>query len=274
MEELKDFVKPAYTLDKVPSFKGWTYKNLSVVFRKEIDGRVSDPYQVIASTIESILSNEDLIEKTIKADFTNERIKETSDYYTLNLLRYFEALHGFNDYARALINVAAWETLQENNKFFKEQKTPAVIKRDANMLITYDNATAFTNVINRLNMPFKDFLKSVEDLKGHSFQETDFSKDTPLTTTRRLDPHKTGFVNVNLNPAYHIGLAYNAWQDKRHKRNLEERQQLQLILLSLSENLNEETDTAKIEALNKQIAYYGNEVNKLSIAIDEMEGRD
>lgn len=275
MEELREFVEPSYNLDKQPDFQGKTYKEINGLFKREV--RTSDDiYKAIQGSIKRILENEELIVKTIKEDLSPNRIKDTADYYTINLIKYFETISEFLEFSRNLITVISWETAQETLVSFKNAKTPVTIRAARTAIMDYTRAKSFLIILKVLDQPFSKYLKDIEDLKGHQYQDTDWGSNSNTVISmanRKLDPYQLGFLPVILNPVYHLGLAYNAWQLNKYHRNVADRQQLQLIILSMREELND-ADEARSKELLRQIESYDNIVNKLNARIEAIEGKD
>ena len=121
-----------------------------------------------------------------------------------------------------------------------------------------------------LALPLHEFLKTIKDLKGHAFNEDDWSS-THSVTNKKFDPFQSNFIPVTWNPVYHIGLAINAWRVQRHERNKAELARLQLMLLALNQQKTASTDPNKMANLEKQINYYNNLSNKISAKIEDME---
>jgi hypothetical protein len=87
----------------------------------------------------------------------------------------------------------------------------------------------------------------------------------------KFDPFNTNFIPVTWNLVYHIGLAINGWRMARHERNKAELARLQLMLLALDREKASASNPERIANLEKQINYYSNLSNKISIKIENME---
>jgi len=121
----------------------------------------------------------------------------------------------------------------------------------------------------------EDFLKSINSIKGYKFDKDDHTAIVN-TTGRKVDPHLQNLFPVQWNPLYHIGKAVNGWRVAKHKRNIEDVKELQLMVLVLEEERSAKPDKATVDRLTKQIKYHTNRINILNGDIADMmeEGKD
>ena len=82
-----------------------------------------------------------------------------------------------------------------------------------------------------------------------------------------LDPFAFGLIPLGLNPIYHVRLAISEWQAKRYRTAEEESRMLEFRLLQLQEIAKGNKDAA----LQQQIEYNQNRLNKLRYSLKEME---
>lgn len=263
-EEIEQTILPMYNSGKNINFVGDIVTLTDARFKRLVTNYKTNTYTTILSTIQHIVDNQDTILELVDKEFKDENLKSITDYYKLNLLRYFEAITFFSDYARMWINSATFETV--NN--------PAIIspilKRDIVTVVAEDMMASVAIAINVLNMPFKDYLSSIDNLKGHMYSDDDWGTNK-TGASNKLDPHKTNFVPVSWNLVYIIGKTMNGWRVARHQRNKADLTRLQLMLQGLEKQRTANTDPNRDEALVKQINYYSNLSNKISAKIEDFE---
>jgi hypothetical protein len=271
LEEIRSTTKPSYTIDPPPKFKGSVLEDSSKFLQKNINLSGKGIYEIIGKTALIISDNGDDILNTIKKDFSTQQLKSTMDYYSLNLLKYFEALNSFNGYTRIWLSAVSWQTLESQVPEFKESSRPPTIRLDINSAVNFNTMLDFANMVNILAMSFDKYLRSIDHLKGHVFQDGDWVGGGTAAFTSKLDPHRTGFVNVNYNPVYHIGLAIDAWRISKHELNVSEYQRIQLVLIATSDDLKESSDPERIKKLKQKMEYFTNEANVLHGKIEKFE---
>lgn len=271
-DDINTIIKPMYSLSPMPVFVGKTEKDTSIIIRKKINtDRETSLYTTINDTLNIIISNQDAVLASL-AEFNDETVKVTLDYYKLNILKYIEAINFFSDYARKWLNVVVWETSAD---FYIKNKleiwSSPSIKADSEFVNNRDNVISFATAINILGVPYSNFLDKISSLKGHTFSEEDWTNSHPLLTDK-LDVVKFNLMHISW-LSYQIGLIYNGWRIKRHERNRAEYARLQLMLLALEQQKTATLDPNKHSSLEKQITYYSNLSNKLSAQIESMEGK-
>lgn len=267
-EELQNIILPMYNCARNTHLQGTVISLSETHFKRLINTYNGVPSEFISHVGTVILNNQNAIEDLIKQDFQNENMKSIMDYHKLNILKYLEAIHFFNEFSRMWINAAVFESTGN-----KQDIVSPTIKRDISHVTSYDNITAFSNAVNMLNQPLSKFLDSIKALKGHQYSESDW-EGTPSNTTDKLDPYKANFVPVTWNPVYLGGLMLNGWRVQRHNRNKAELDRLQLMLQNLEDQKSQTTDEASLKKLEGIINYYSNLSNKYSAEIEKMEGRD
>lgn len=290
-EELNQAISPMYTLSPVPKLTGNTVEHAEFQFPKLIKSYKTSPYVTIAKTLDTILDNEDGIHALIKAEFTEETLKVVMDYHKVNIVKYIEALTFFSDFSRMWLSVTVWESLlavtnatapvskNDDDVQYALPTSPysspvlmssPTLKRDSEFVNNADNIASFAAACNMLALPLHKFLDTIKDLKGHTVQDEDFNYGHTLNNAK-FDPFNTNFIPVTWNLVYHIGLAINGWRMARHERNKAELARLQLMLLALDQEKASASNPERIANLEKQINYYSNLSNKISIKIENME---
>ncbi len=271
LEELESTILPMYSDSTLAgSLMGTTCNALSYALKKNVAGYKSNPYAYIGKAANAIMQNSAAIQKSVIDEFNETNTTNISDYYKLNLLKYYEALHFFNEFSLKFISISAKETLGNSNAAVK-----VTVKQLANndyqlFCNNQDNIKMFIIVNKMLNQPFEDFLKSIKNLKGHIYNEAEWSK-TNASTGYKLDPYNANFIPVPLNPIYHVGMAINGWRVARYERNKATLTELQLMVLGLRKQ--KEGTLSKDEAndLQQRIDYHSNRIVVLEASIKQME---
>lgn len=280
-EEIDQTIQPMYSISPLPTLVGKTLEDTTYHFKKEINNFNSTTYKTIAETIDIILDNEDAIEAMIAKDFTEENLKVIADYYKLNILKYIEMLAFFIDYSRRWLNSVVFETVVNVSAGLPKVKgmyittaidiTSPTFKKDIQFVTNIDNITVFATAVNMLAMPLSKFLSEIKDLEGHTYSDDDWS-NTHNPVSAKLDPFHANFITpYSWNMYLLIGKMLNGLKVKRHERNKADVARLQLMLMAMEQEKTVNTDPKRLEALEKQINYYSNLVNKLSAEIEEME---
>lgn len=269
-EELSQSTSPMIISCSQTQFESKVKKDTEYFFKKHIKAYKGNPIQLFDEVSKQLTMNEDLIENTIKSEFKDDNIKAVFDYYKLNIVKYVEAIHYFNEYVRQWITVVVEQTVSEQIPELKNKINKPIIKANVDYVTNPDNIVSFCLCVNLLLTPFHQYLKSIEELKGHLVNPEEW-ENLPEQQTAKLNP--SGFIPVSLNPVYHIGLMVNAWRINRYERNKAELTRLSLMLLALKNERTVETDPKRIENLEQQINYYSNLSNKLTAKIEDVEGK-
>lgn len=273
IDELTQVIKPMFVSVQDIKLQGEAVNFANTHFKRLLDHPKATAYDKFMDTIETILENEEAIAEMLTKEFHDENIKSVSDYHKLNVLKYVEALHLFNNYARMWINSAIYETSKvDNSELHSVIKSPTLMN-DAKFVMNYDNTSAVASAINMLSIPVSKFLDEIKNLKGHVFNEEDWEGGSSIINAK-LDPFKSNFIPVMWNPIYHIGLIANAWRVERYERNKAELARLQLMIMGLKESKTTTNNSERISQLEKQINYYSNLSNKISAKIEKMEEKD
>jgi len=269
-EELTQIVKPMILSCEKVKFDSKVKKDTEYFFKKHIKSYSGNTIELFNDVIKQLLGNETLIHNTIKQEIKDDNVKVVLDYHKLNLIKYVEAIYYFNNFVRQWVTVVVEQTVSNTTPELKNKINKPGIKANLEFVTNQDNIVSFCLCVKLLLTPFPNYLKSIEELKGHLVNPSDW-EDPQEKTINKLNP--SGFIPVSLNPIYHIGLIANAWINSKHERNKAELTRLTLMLLALRNEQTVETDPNRIEKLEQQINYYSNISNKLTGKIEEMEGK-
>lgn len=284
LETLETILLSMYDIDKVPKFKeSISFLHINEMLKETCDVYKTDTYVTNLNTINMILKNYDDIVSTVKEEFAGVSIKSVIDYYKLNLLKYFEALNFFNDYALRFISVATWEVTVKGLDVMARGNIEVAIgdtgiayisnpyvKAQREFIMNPDNVQAFAINVNMLGIKFSEYLKTIKDLKGHQYSDSDW-EDGNRNFNSNLDPHKTGFISVTGNAFYHIGLMVNGWRVGKYKQAQQDFQSFQSMLLILEEQKGSTTNEVELNTILRRINSYTNEANKLHGKIEAFE---
>lgn len=290
--EIETFIIPMFTMKPVPALLGSTVKNTTFYASKFNKGpKIDTLYNHIAKTAEMVIKNEKEINKAIEKNFATLNIKTVVDYYQMLLIRYVEALFLYSEYSRRWMNVVYFETLtdamsktnlssqEKAGTLFGKKDAPVVMvissptfKDDAEYVNSPANIEAYVIAMNMLLKPFTEYKSEIALLEGHLYSPSEFSS-VPLPSAERIDPYPIGFLPINYNPVYHIGIAINNWRLNRHERNKAEFTRFQLMVVALKQQQMDTVDPVMASDLERQIRHYSDVSNSLDAKIQRIEQR-
>ena len=217
------------------------------------------PNEGILEVLSKLIKNEDKIITMIENTFNTYALKEALDYEKLNILQYTNAISFFNKYTRKYtIALIAEEKRISGSKL-------SVIERNAiSFCLDNDNIKAYGICAKALITDVSHIVKILKELRGIQVTEGLNEKSVGLRVGA-IDPFKMGFLPVQLNPAYYMGLAYNEWKAYEYESATLGLEKTKLELIALSEG--DETDPV----IAKQIKYYNGRLAKLQSKIEEIE---
>ena len=93
--ETETIVQPMFSLDPMPKLMGLTFEKTHLEFKRSVNAYKGNGYATIAEICGVILENQEKIFQLAKHDFGDENLKIVTDYYKLNLIKYFEAINYF-----------------------------------------------------------------------------------------------------------------------------------------------------------------------------------
>lgn len=243
------------------------------ILKKEINNFKISTVETIQNAVKIIGDNEEEVVELFKNEFSNENLKNITDYYKINLLKYTDSLRFFSDFAKAWANAVLYETLGNvaviKNDYLLSIASPT-LKKDIAFVTNRDNVSRFAISLNILNQPFSKFLESIKNLKGHLYSDDDWGKHASNFSSK-LDPYSTGFMPVKYNPVFHIRLSLNAWMHERYERDKVDLARFKLMVQSLEKEKTATIDPKRLENIEKQINYYSNLSNKLLTKIENYE---
>ena len=272
--ELTTTIQVMFNLNPLPELAGSTLADTTYRLKRAVKKYDHSIYVTINKAITTILANEDAFTKLLKHEFHDASAKGILDYYQLNLLKYVQAMVLFNDYSRMWLNVVIWESTEKSKnpqiaKLAQKILCPT-LKEDRAFVNKVDNIESFATALNNLMLPLPTFLKTIDSLKGHQYNEGDWEHGlTPINY--KLDPFQSNFVAPRFNLFYLVGAMLNSWYIDRYERNKAELARLQLVLLALDAAKTSASDPARLENLEGQITYYNNLSNKIASQIEDME---
>lgn len=216
----------------------------------------------IYETLENMVENIDMVERLVHKRFASDVIKDAMTIFKLNLLQYVEMMSFAVKYARRLLIVVLTAEVNAANK---ENEMDGILDSEIQYL------AAGRDSFNRGIRVMSDKKKTVED-RFDSIPEIGASDDAIQMANATaepldLDPFAFGLIPLGLNPIYHVRLAISEWQAKRYRTAEEESRMLEFRLLQLQEIAKGNKDAA----LQQQIEYNQNRLNKLRYSLKEME---
>ena len=216
----------------------------------------------IYETLENMVENIDMVERLVHRRFASDVIKDAMTIFKLNLLQYVEMMSFVVKYARRLLIVVLTAEVNAANK---ENEMDGILDSEIQYL------AAGRDSFNRGIRVMSDKKKTVED-RFDSIPEIGANDDAIQMANATaepldLDPFAFGLIPLGLNPIYHVRLAISEWQAKRYRTAEEESRMLEFRLLQLQEIARGNKDAA----LQQQIEYNQNRLNKLRYSLKEME---
>lgn len=216
----------------------------------------------IYETLENMVENIDMVERLVHRRFASDVIKDAMTIFKLNLLQYVEMMSFVVKYARRLLIVVLTAEVNAANK---ENEMDGILDSEIQYL------AAGRDSFNRGIRVMSDKKKTVED-RFDSIPEIGANDDAIQIANATaepldLDPFAFGLIPLGLNPIYHVRLAISEWQAKRYRTAEEESRMLEFRLLQLQEIAKGNKDAA----LQQQIEYNQNRLNKLRYSLKEME---
>ena len=216
----------------------------------------------IYETLENMVENIDMVERLVHRRFASDVIKDAMTIFKLNLLQYVEMMSFVVKYARRLLIVVLTAEVNAANK---ENEMDGILDSEIQYL------AAGRDSFNRGIRVMSDKKKTVED-RFDSIPEIGANDDAIQMANATaepldLDPFAFGLIPLGLNPIYHVRLAISEWQAKRYRTAEEESRMLEFRLLQLQEIAKGNKDAA----LQQQIEYNQNRLNKLRYSLKEME---
>lgn len=216
----------------------------------------------IYETLENMVENIDMVERLVHKRFASDVIKDAMTIFKLNLLQYVEMMSFVVKYARRLLIVVLTAEVNAANK---ENEMDGILDSEIQYL------AAGRDSFNRGIRVMSDKKKTVED-RFDSIPEIGANDDAIQMANATaepldLDPFAFGLIPLGLNPIYHVRLAISEWQAKRYRTAEEESRMLEFRLLQLQEIAKGNKDAA----LQQQIEYNQNRLNKLRYSLKEME---
>lgn len=209
-----------------------------------------------------IEENAPLVIKLVEKMFENGLIAGAITYRKASLLKYVEAISFFQRYARKLIHytyILETASVGDSNSLID-----ALNEGEVNWLKA--NEDGFIATIKALSMKSALFVESLEETPDVVINPDNINT-VNLMSEGKTDPFKMNFINVKMNPIYHIRLRIAEYQHSKYEAALQERKAIELRVLHLQNKLEGKLDP-KVE---EQIQYNEARLEKLNYKIKKME---
>lgn len=263
-KELTTIVKPMYDLDiRFKNTSNAVDKEVLPVFRKA-GLRGDNAIKIVQGVLEDIVKNESDVIEMVQKNYGEVVVKDALDYKAISIQYYIESLWFVTDYARLLIQAYVAQELDGEGLNTNTPMDRANFKE----VVNYDACQAFTRFAITLSKPVDKFLKELEKLDGVIYDPVSHEQ---LNSRVNTDPMGYGFIPVRWCPWYHAGLLWNTWQNARREKAREEFDRLQIMVLSLKDRAQYETDPEARKAANRALDYHSNRMNRLAAKIERME---
>lgn len=237
-------------------FYGVVYNALKRAVKTSVG---ASPYDYMRSIANRIDKEGDDTMRYLDTMFNETIIREAMDYSKLNLLQYVTSMRFFNRYTLCFIDLMV-------NLERGKQLTPA--QRQAFKWMEA-NLNQYALVCAALSMPLSDIKKAIDSLKGIKV-DPDLQEAALGVKPGATDVMKMGFMPVNWNMAFLVGLMLNRWDDATNQENKLKVENITIGLMALKA----ERATAskeQIAGIDKQIAYNENRLTILRAEIEDYE---
>ena len=246
---------------------GAKYKHLQMLSSKMKGDQINQkrPLISILGVAEKLLIERNDLERTIEQAFGKAVIRDVLDYRGLNLLHYVAAIETFNKYSKALtLAIVAYERQAAGMRISPADKHALRYVEDK------ANTEAFLVVLSALARPFSQIAKALNDLKGIQVVEG-VDEATMGLTHGSTDVLRSGFVPIFSNIFLIVGNLYNEWVIRNYELANEEVEKLKLEVMLLEQAKQGTSSSEEQAALDKQISYYNNRIQKLLAVIEDIE---
>lgn len=246
---------------------GTKYSALQDIARKMTGDQVNKnkPLLAITEIMQKLLSERSELERLVEETFDKAIVKDVLDYRGLNLLHYISAMRTFDKFAKSLtLAVVAFERQKAGMRLSPADRHAMAFVSDK------QNVEAFQVTVTALSRPFKQIAKSLNDLKGIQVVEG-VDESTMGLTPGSTDVLRSGFVPVLSHIFLIPATLYNAWIMRNYELANEEVEKLKLEVMLLEQAKQGTSSSEEQAALDKQISYYNNRIQKLLAVIEDIE---
>lgn len=264
IDEIEEVVIPSYAnynaVFKNSKINSAPAKTLESVIKDVLPSK--DPFGVIVEkALQEAVQNLKMIRQFVQKDRADVFSKDAMRYKTASIMKLVELASFATIYAPKLINyVVTAETLESKGQIglLNHELAPAEID-----YIT-GNIGNFTLALKALSNDHRDTLRTLENGKELIItgdKETDSATES-MANYKDIDPLNVGFISLQWNIFWHIGKAYINWRAKRYHAALEERQLLEVRLLTYKQYLETKGSDARLEARCREAQARVNALNK------------
>lgn len=261
-EDIKKNIRPMYNINDDVGKRSGLYSTVDNGLKnsRNLPGYRGMLIRFIRETLDELIKNETEMKSFMQSRFKTDILKESLDYEHAQLMHVVSGFGFFADYARKL-SVSLIRTQMEDPYRPVDKMFESFCKNASNI-------ETFAIMLNIARAKPKDFAGAMKKLSNVSFSE-DNQDVVRATMGDDADPYKTGFLGVGA-IGYIIGQFYNkyiVWRYDMAKETKLKQEQLLIYLEREAAGASGE----ELEAIKKQIAYYDNNINKLSAYIEEIE---
>lgn len=257
--ELATNVRPSYTIDDKIGNNSDIYRLVERMVKRQCPTYKGNLTRYIRESIDLVIGNETKIKDMLLKRFKLDVFKKALDYERYRLLQLLSAIEFLNNYAAKFACVIVREELGD--------PYAPVDKDFMSFCSEPQNIDVFASVLNLARTDIKKLEKELEKLKEISFDP----ENTGVVTGLGIEDDPVGLKHSDFwSAGWLIGQLYNGYIVWRY--NLAEetkgKQEQQVIFLERQKAGADESELAEIQ---KKIDYYNNNINKLTMYMEEIE---
>ena len=249
------------------------------LFVKNKEGGV-DFVPTLLNIAKRVNDNYDDVIKLINESFGEKSDKNILDYYQLNILRYLSSIEFFITFINRINSILTKELYLLMNVDKDKVETDAqalsvsknaVWNADEAFINDVNNIHYFCVVVDMITKRIADYKKAIYQLDGHMYNEADWEGVIIPAVKSKLDPFNCNGFIVSWNPIYYAGMYWNQLRNSVNQRNKVELTRLKLMAMYAQDELNQSSDSERIERLNRELGIHNNTINKLEASIRSYE---
>lgn len=197
----------------------------------------------------------------LEAESKTKIVTENVDFKTANFMRYIDSIDFYLRYARSMLLVLTSLKASKDEANFKLDKQFLV--DEAKFLVS--TAEYFGYLIGVLSLPINTTEKAFDAVPTVVISEADEAVVFSVMGEQKVDPLRSGLIPMRFNVFYLVGKRRAERRVARLRQAEASANAIELTLNKLQEQkANGDTDPT----LDRQIAYYINQLNKLQDLID------
>lgn len=131
-----------------------------------------------------------------------------------------------------------------------------------------DNRLGYFRMLGIMSLKRSEITQALDDIPDVVLTPENADITEQTLGLNKTDPLRLNLVPLGINPFYAIGIRYANWQVERNNRAKNEKRALEMRL----EQLRLQRDGREDPVLEKRIAFYEDEINKLAAKIARFEG--